>query len=397
MLEFLCLVDPFFFYFCKMKKKEISEIKIGILGGGQLGRMMIPSAISYDLDISILDPNKHAPCAHLVKKFSVGSLTDKKTVYEWGKKLDIITIEIENVNTEALKILEEEGVKIYPQPHLIALIQDKRTQKTFYESNNIPTSDFIFTKNKEEIKTYSQNLPLVHKLAKTGYDGKGVQIIKDETDIVNGFDEPGVLEHFVDFKKELSVIVARNVSGETACYPVVELVFHPKHNLVEYLFAPAQISEEIAEKAKKLALKVIDTLGMVGLLAVEMFLTKDDELLVNEIAPRTHNSGHHTIEASSTSQFEQHLRSILNLPLGDTKLHTLSAMINLLGEEGYEGKVRYEGLKESLKIPGVHIHLYGKKQTKPARKMGHITVINQDIKLLKEIVMKLKNTIKIKT
>ena len=380
-----------------MKKKEISEIKIGILGGGQLGRMMIPSAISYDLDISILDPNKHAPCAHLVKKFSVGSLTDKKTVYEWGKNLDIITIEIENVNTEALKILEEEGVKIYPQPHLIALIQDKRTQKTFYKSNNIPTSDFIFTKNKEEIKTYSQNLPLVHKLAKTGYDGKGVQIINDETDIVKGFDEPGVLEHFVDFKKELSVIVARNVSGETACYPVVELVFHPKHNLVEYLFAPARISEEIAEKAKKLALKVIDTLGMVGLLAVEMFLTKDDELLVNEIAPRTHNSGHHTIEASSTSQFEQHLRSILDLPLGDTKLHTLSAMINLLGEEGYEGKVRYEGLKKSLKIPGVHIHLYGKKQTKPARKMGHITVINQDIKLLKEIVMKLKNTIKIKT
>ena len=380
-----------------MKKKEISEIKIGILGGGQLGRMMIPSAISYDLDISILDPNKHAPCAHLVKKFSVGSLTEKKTVYEWGKNLDIITIEIENVNTEALKILEEEGVKIYPQPHLIALIQDKRTQKTFYKSNNIPTSDFIFTKNKEEIKTYSQNLPLVHKLAKTGYDGKGVQIINDETDIVKGFDEPGVLEHFVDFKKELSVIVARNVSGETACYPVVELVFHPKHNLVEYLFAPARISEEIAEKAKKLALKVIDTLGMVGLLAVEMFLTKDDELLVNEIAPRTHNSGHHTIEASSTSQFEQHLRSILDLPLGDTKLHTLSAMINLLGEEGYEGKVRYEGLKKSLKIPGVHIHLYGKKQTKPARKMGHITVINQDIKLLKEIVMKLKNTIKIKT
>ena len=380
-----------------MKKKEISEIKIGILGGGQLGRMMIPSAISYDLDISILDPNKHAPCAHLVKKFSVGSLTDKKTVYEWGKNLDIITIEIENVNTEALKILEEEGVKIYPQPHLIALIQDKRTQKTFYKSNNIPTSDFIFTKNKEEIKTYSQNLPLVHKLAKTGYDGKGVQIINNETDIVKGFDEPGVLEHFVDFKKELSVIVARNVSGETACYPVVELVFHPKHNLVEYLFAPARISEEIAEKAKKLALKVIDMLGMVGLLAVEMFLTKDDELLVNEIAPRTHNSGHHTIEASSTSQFEQHLRSILDLPLGDTKLHTLSAMINLLGEEGYEGKVRYEGLKKSLKIPGVHIHLYGKKQTKPARKMGHITVINQDIKLLKEIVMKLKNTIKIKT
>ena len=281
-----------------------------------MGRMMIQSAIDYNLDISILDPDENAPCAHLVKNFSVGKLTDEELVYQWGQQFDLITIEIENVSVAALKRLKSEGKKVYPQPEIIELIQDKRKQKTFYKANRIPTSDFVLTENASDVANYKEMLPGVNKLGTEGYDGRGVQMIRTEADFEKAFDRPGLLEKLVDFEKELSVVVARNEKGEMNCFPVVELSYHPEQNLVEFLFAPAQISDETEQKAYDLAKNVIEKLDMVGLLAVEMFLTKEGDILVNEVAPRTHNSGHHTIEANLTSQFEQHLRAILNLPLG---------------------------------------------------------------------------------
>ncbi|GAB4241269.1 MAG: 5-(carboxyamino)imidazole ribonucleotide synthase [Ekhidna sp.] len=379
-----------------MPKKDITSLKIGVLGGGQLGRMMIQSAMSYNLDISILDPDENAPCAHLVKNFQVGKLTDYDTVYKWGKQFDLITIEIENVNTEALKKLSGEGIEVFPQPEIVELIQDKRRQKTFYKANRIPTSEFILTENAEEVKANAWMLPGVNKLGKEGYDGRGVQILKEESDLEKAFDKPGLLERLVDFEKELSVVVARNENGEMSCFPVVELSYHPVQNLVEFLFAPAEVTKKVEEAAYDLAKDVIQKLDMTGLLAVEMFLTKDGELLVNEVAPRTHNSGHHTIEANLTSQFEQHLRAILNLPLGATDLVSPAAMVNLLGEDGYTGEAIYEGLEEAMGMKGVYVHLYGKKLTKPFRKMGHVTITDESIDSLKEKARKVKETIKVK-
>ena len=287
------------------------------------------------------------------------------------------------------------GVKIFPQPEIIELIKDKRIQKTFYKENSIPTSDFILTDGKQDIIDNANFLPAVNKLGTEGYDGRGVQVLKSEVDLEKAFDAPGLLEKFIDFEKELSVIVARNEKGETSCFPVVELSYHPEHNLVEFLFAPANITEEIEKKSKELAVDVINKLGMVGLLAVEMFLTKEGEILVNEVAPRTHNSGHQTIEANITSQFEQHLRAILNMPLGSTKATTSSAMINLLGEDGYQGNAVYKGLEDCMAMEGVYVHLYGKKLTKPFRKMGHVTVVDDDIELLKTKARKIKETLKV--
>lgn len=379
-----------------MLAKDITDLKIGVLGGGQLGRMMIQSAINYNLDISILDPDENAPCAHLVKDFSVGKLTDEELVYEWGKKFDLITIEIENVSVLALKRLQKEGVQVYPQPEIIELIQDKRKQKTFYKANRIPTSDFVLTENAADVAKNEEMLPAVNKLGKEGYDGRGVQMIRTKADLEKAFDKPGLLEKMVDFEKELSVVVARNKKGEMKCFPVVELSYHPEQNLVEFLFAPAQISKEIEEKAYDLAKNVIEHLDMVGLLAVEMFLTKDGEILVNEVAPRTHNSGHHTIEANMTSQFEQHLRAILNMPLGSTDLITPAAMVNLLGEDGFTGNAQYEGMEECMGMTGVYVHLYGKKLTKPFRKMGHVTITDDSIDALKSKARKVKETLKVK-
>lgn len=361
-----------------------------------MGRMMIQSAINYNLDISILDPDPNAPCAHLVENFQVGSLTDEKAVYQWGQKFDLITIEIENVSVEALKRLQSEGVKVYPQPEVIELIQDKRKQKTFYKANRIPTSPFVLTEGVDDVRAQSAMLPAVNKLGKEGYDGRGVQILRHNADLAKSFDKPGLLEELVDFEKELSVIVARNEKGDITCFPVVELAYHPEHNLVEFLFAPAEISEAVENNAFDLAKDVIKKLNMVGLLAVEMFLTKDGKLLVNEVAPRTHNSGHHTIEANVTSQFEQHLRAILNLPLGVTDLIRPAAMVNLLGEEGSSGEALYEGMGDCMDMPGVYIHLYGKKITKPFRKMGHITITASNVDVLKERARKVKKTLKVK-
>ncbi len=376
--------------------QDITNLKIGVLGGGQLGRMMLQSATDFNLEIHMIDPDPNAPCAYIAKSFTVGSLMDYDALLAFGEDKDVITIEIEAVNVEALKKLQSMGKKVFPQPEIIELIQDKRKQKTFYKANRIPTADFILTENKAEVIAQSKFLPAVNKLGKGGYDGRGVQVLKSSDDLAKAFEEPSLLEKLIDFKKELSVIVARSESGEVVCFPLVELVFHPEANLVEFLFAPAEVSNEIARKAYKLAEDVIKRLDMVGLLAVEMFLTQDDDILVNEIAPRTHNSGHHTIEASITSQFEQHLRSILDLPLGNTDLIKPASMINVLGEEGFTGEARYEGMKELLAESGVHLHLYGKKITKPFRKMGHITITDENVITLKEKTLRVKEILKVK-
>lgn len=370
------------------------NFKLGVLGGGQLGRMLIQSGIDFNIPFSILDPDEHAPCATLAE-FHHGKLTDYDTVMKFGNACDVITIEIENVNTSALKALAKQGKKVYPQPEVIELIQDKRTQKEFYKSNGIPTAEFILVQNAAEVKVNASFLPAVNKLGKEGYDGRGVQILRSEKDLANAFDAPGLLEKLIDFEKEISVIVARNEAGEIKTFPVVEMVFHPVHNLVEYLFAPADLPESIIQEADAIAKTIITKLNMVGLLAVEMFVTKDGNVLVNEIAPRPHNSGHQTIEANITSQYEQHLRAILNLPLGDTTLVLPSAMVNLLGEAGYSGLAKYEGFHEVAKLPGVHVHLYGKRITKPFRKMGHVTIVDSDIARLKNTADFVKQTLKV--
>ena len=377
-----------------MTEKHLQEIRLGILGGGQLGRMFIQSAMDYNVDVHILDPDPEAPCKNIATTFTTGKLTDFDTVFQFGKECDLVTIEIENVNTEALKALEQAGVKVYPQPDIIELIKDKRIQKSFYEKNGIPTAPFKLVENKEEVKEKA-TFPVVNKLGREGYDGRGVQILRSASDLDRAFDAPGLLEELVDFEKEIAVIVARNESGECRTFPVVEMVFHPEANLVEYLFSPADISGDHIKEADRIARDVINKLGMVGLLAVEMFLTVDGKILVNEIAPRPHNSGHQTIEGNVTSQYEQHLRSIVNLPLGDTSTRSRAAMVNLLGEEGYTGLAYYEGLEKVTAIKGVHVHLYGKKLTKPFRKMGHVTIEENDMELLNEKVQFVKENLKV--
>lgn len=371
------------------------KIKIGILGGGQLGRMMIQSAINYNLYVCCLDPDANAPCKTVANEFTKGSLTDYDTVYKFGKDKDIITIEIENVNVEALKALQKEGKKVFPQPEVIEIIKDKGLQKMFYQRNDIPSPDFFLVENKTQIEKYRDFFPFFQKLRTGGYDGKGVIKLGHPNKIDHAFEEPSVLERLVDFDKEISVIVARNESGETKCFPAVECEFNTEANLVEFLFSPAEIKKSIDKQATEIAIKVAEKLNIVGILAVELFVTKDGKVLVNEVAPRPHNSGHQTIEGNITSQFEQHLRAILNLPLGDTSIIKPAVMINLLGEKNYEGPAKYEGLVDALKYKGVYIHLYGKKTTKPFRKMGHITVIDDDLNLAKKKAITVKDLVKI--
>lgn len=372
-----------------------NNYKIGILGGGQLGRMLVKAGMDYGFDFKAMDPDAEAPIRKYVHDFTHGKLTDYKDVIRWGKGCDLITIEIENVNTEALKELELHGIQVYPQPHIIELIKDKSAQKEFYQKNNIPTAPFSLVENNIEVEALGHKLPFVNKLAREGYDGRGVQVIKTSEDLAKAFNAPGIVEDLIPFEKEISVLVARNPHGEIKTFPVVEMVFHPEHNLVEYLFAPAEISSEVETKAKHIAIDVIKKLEMVGLLAVEMFITKEGGVLVNEVAPRPHNSGHQTIEANITSQYEQHLRAILNLPLGNTEALTPSAMVNLLGEAGYEGPANYQGLEEVMKEKGVHVHLYGKAKTRPYRKMGHVTITDSDTEELKRKANFVKDTLKV--
>lgn len=372
-----------------------SGLTIGILGGGQLGRMFIQEALNYDVRVAILDPQDTCPCAKIAHDFFLGDITDFDTVYNFGKSKDIVTIEIEHVNVDALQKLEDEGVKVFPQPRVIKLIQDKGLQKEFYKENNIPTAPYRLIDENEPLTEHTDFLPYMQKLRKGGYDGKGVHAVKDATDFSGSFSAPSVLESFVDFEKELSVIVARNANGEVITYPIVELEFNPEANLVEFLFAPANVSESVEQQSKEIAVNIIEKLEMVGLLAVELFLTKDGVVLVNEIAPRPHNSGHQTIEANYTSQYEQHLRSIVNLPLGSTKAIQASVMLNLLGEKGYTGKAIYRGLEEVMALEGVYAHIYGKRETKPFRKMGHVTITNNSLEEAKKTAFHVKETLKV--
>lgn len=369
--------------------------RIGILGGGQLGLMLLQPAIDWNLDCTILDPAADAPCSKINTKFQQGSLQDFDTVYQFGKNLDVLTIEIEKVNIEALEALEAEGVKVYPQPSVIRIIQDKRIQKQFYKDNELPTADFVLTENRADVRNYADFLPAFHKLGKDGYDGRGVQRIDSLDDLEKAFDAPGILEKSIPFEKEIAVIVARSENGELATFPTVEMVFHPEHNLVEYLYAPAQLDAEINVQAQQLARKTAGLLGIVGLLAVEMFVTPDKKVLINEVAPRPHNSGHHTIRANVTSQYEQHWRAILGLPLGNTHAYGPAAMVNLLGEEGYTGPAVYEGMDKLLATSQVFPFLYGKTETRPFRKMGHVTIMDNDLMSLQGKVQFVRESIRV--
>ena len=378
-----------------MNKGFTTNIKIGVLGGGQLGRMLQQKALCLGLDIAFIDPDENAPCKEISARFFKGDLKDFETVYSFGKGKDVITIEIEHVNVQALEKLQQEGVKVFPQPNIIKIIQDKGLQKIFYKENNIPTSEFFLINEKSEIPLFEEHFPLMQKMRKGGYDGQGVTPMRSKLDFEAGFDTPSILEKMVDFEKELSVIVARNENGEIKSFPCVECEFNPEVNLVEFLFSPANISDEIEKKSQKIAKDVIEKLGMVGILAVELFLTKDGDILVNEVAPRPHNSGHQTIEGNYESQYGQLLRCLLNLPLGDTEIKKPSVMVNLLGEKGFIGNAVYDGIEKVLALPGVYLHLYGKAQTKPFRKMGHATVVNNTLEEAKVIAKKVQEELRI--
>ncbi|GAB3722534.1 5-(carboxyamino)imidazole ribonucleotide synthase [Spirosoma lituiforme] len=352
--------------------------------------MLLQASIDWNLRVHVLDADAEAPCRHLCTQFTQGSLTDYDTVYQFGQAVDVLTIEIERVNVDALEALEREGKRVFPQPSVIRIIQDKRLQKQFYRDHNLPTADFILTDTRADVALLDIQqpdfLPAFHKLGRDGYDGRGVQRIASVADVGKAFDAPGVLEKAVDFEKELAVIVARNERGEMQTFPTVEMVFHPELNLVEYLFAPAEISDAIDQQAQDIARRTTEAFGIVGLLAVELFLDKQGNVLINEVAPRPHNSGHHTMRANVTSQFEQHWRAILNYPLGDTTAYQPAAMVNLLGEEGHTGPAVYDGLENLLAMPGVFPFFYGKAITKPFRKMGHVTVMDHSLADLRKKV-----------
>jgi 5-(carboxyamino)imidazole ribonucleotide synthase len=372
-----------------------NSFKLGVLGGGQLGRMLIQSAMNYDVQIYAMDSSLSAPCGSLAHEFTEGDINNYDDVINFGKDKHVLTVEIEHVNVDALEELEKTGVKVFPQPRVLRLIQDKGLQKIFYEENDILTAPFKLISNKKELESSNDFFPAMQKLRKGGYDGKGVCKISEKKDFVNGFEAPSVLEKLIDFEKELSVIVARNERGEVESFPLVECEFNPVLNLVEFLFSPADVSQEIEQKAEDIAKDVIEKLDMVGLLAVEFFLTKEGELLVNEVAPRTHNSGHHTIECNYTSQFEQHLRAITNQSLGDTSIKIPGVMVNLLGEKDYKGPAIYQGLEEVIRQKGVYVHLYGKGDTKPYRKMGHATIINESIEQAKKNARMVQKLLKV--
>lgn len=374
-----------------------SDFKLGILGGGQLGKMMLYDTRKFDIQTYVLDPSDDAPCKIACDKFFKGSLLDFDTVYNFGKQVDVLTFEIELVNVDALEKLEQEGIKVFPSSKTLRIIQNKGKQKQFYKDNNLPTSDFQLFENISNLISNISNLklPFVWKSTEFGYDGNGVKVIRKIEDLNGLPNGECIAEEMVNFKNELAVIVARNPSGEIKTYPVVEMEFHPEANQVEYVICPARIDEKVAQKAREIALKVSEKFQHVGLLAVEMFQTQDDDILINEVAPRPHNSGHYSIEASYTSQFEQHLRAILNLPLGNTDSKVAGVMVNLVGSEGFSGNVVYENIENILQLDGVIPHIYGKKQTRPFRKMGHVTITNENIQKARQIAEEVKNTIRV--
>ncbi len=376
-----------------------SNFKLGILGGGQLGKMLLAETRKFDIQTYVFDPSLDAPCQFGATQFFIGDLMDFDTVYDFGKKVDLLTIEIENVNLDALDQLEAEGLKVYPSPKTLRLIQNKGVQKDFYVANQIPTAAYKRFATLTDLRTEMENnmiaMPFVWKCAQYGYDGNGVKIVRTIADIENLPNVECIAEQMVPFKNELAVIVARSASGEVKTYPVVEMEFHPEANQVEYVICPARIDYTIAKKANKIALQVSQAYNHVGLLAVEMFQTHDEGILVNEVAPRPHNSGHYSIEASYTSQFENHLRAILKLPLGNTGSKVAGIMVNLVGAEGFTGPVVYENIEKIMAIDGVTPHIYGKRETRPFRKMGHVTIVNEDMAAARRIAEEVKNTIRV--
>ena len=375
-----------------------SQNKLGILGGGQLGKMLINEANKLNISCKVMDPNKEAPCSNLVENFIVGDLLNYDDVYNFGKNVEVLTIEIENVNTDALKKLEEEGVKVYPSSENIKTIQNKSVQKNFYLKNNLPSSFFKTYDNIDDLINEAENkkckYPFVWKSARFGYDGKGVKVINNIEDLKTLPNIECIIEDKISIKKELSVIVARNKRSQEKNFPTVEMEFN-QENLVDKVICPAQISDDLNNKAIQLALKTSRAFNHIGLLAIELFITDNDEILINEVAPRPHNSGHHTIECCLISQFEQHLRAIFNLNLGSTSIKIPGIMLNLVGEEKHFGEAIYDNIEESLKIPGASIHIYGKKDTKPHRKMGHITIVNKDLNKAKEFAEIIRKSIKV--
>lgn len=371
--------------------------RIGILGGGQLGRMLLQVAANYPVETFVLENDEHCPAAHLCHHFTKGDIKDFETVYAFGKGLDALTIEIESVNVEALEKLEAEGVSIFPKPSALRIIKNKIEQKKFYQHHQIPTSEFVITENKAELKAFASFLPAAHKLGMGGYDGRGVELLKTEADLEKGFDAPAVLEKLVSIQKEISMIVAVGTNGETTIYPPAEMIFDPILNLLDYQISPAELPEKIFWKVEAIAMAVVRNLNSPGLFAVELFVNKEGDVLVNETAPRVHNSGHHSIEGNYSSQFDMLWRIMLGYPLGCTDAIMPAVILNIVGEEGFSGPAYYEGLEDVLKMDNAFVHLYGKAQTKPGRKMGHVTVLGKDRAGLTYNANRIKHMLKVKT
>lgn len=382
-------------YLCRVKPENRLPV-VGILGGGQLGRMLIQAAVNYNLEVHVLDPDPAAPASELAQRFVNGSFADHETVLQFGRQVDVLTVEIEHVNTAALRKLEEEGKRVFPQASVLEMVQDKGIQKQFFERNGFPTSGFVLVEGKAELEKLDDSwFPCFQKLRTSGYDGRGVVSLQRRNDLAHAFDAPSVVEKAVAVEREFAVIVAANGTGSRSVFPPVDMVFHPTANLVEFLSAPSELPIPVQEEAGRIALEIAEACGIQGLLAVEFFLDTSGRVLVNEIAPRPHNSGHHTIEGNRVSQFEQHLRAILGWPLGDTATLMPAVMVNILGEPGYSGEAVYKGLKEVVALPGVYVHLYGKKITKPFRKMGHATVTHTELVTAKELAREIQARLKV--
>lgn len=377
-------------YICPMKK-------IGILGGGQLGRMLLQTAANYPVETFVLENDAGCPAAHLCHHFKKGNITNYDDVYQFGKGLDAITIEIENVNVEALEKLESEGVKVYPGAAALKTIKSKILQKQFYKDNQIPTSEFIITNNLAEVNEQESFLPAVHKIGEGGYDGKGVQLLKTKHDTAKAFNAPSVLEKMVNIQQEIAMMVAVDNKGETVLYPPVDMVFDQDLNLLSYQISPAEIPEKVLWRVEAISMAVVKALKSPGIFAVELFIDKEGEVYVNETAPRVHNSGHHTIEANYSSQFDMLWRIMLDYPLGNTDHILPAAIVNILGAEGHNGQAVYKGLEEVLEIPDAFVHLYGKEQTRPGRKMGHVTILSKEKQELIHQVNRIRNTLKVET
>jgi len=374
-----------------------ASLSVGILGGGQLGRMLLQAAANYPVETFLMENDEHCPAAHLCHHFTKGDIRNFDDVYHFGKGLDALTIEIEAVNEDALEKLENEGVKIYPKPATLRTIKNKILQKQFYKDNEIPTSEFIVTQDKNELILHRNFLPAAHKLGMGGYDGRGVELLKTEADLAKGFDGPAVLEKLISIRKEISVIIAVNDKGENAIYPPIDMVFDNRLNLLDYQISPATLPEKVLWKLEAVALKLVKNLKSPGIFAVELFIDHNDNVLVNETAPRVHNSGHHTIEANYSSQFDMLWRIILGYPLGCTDHILPAAIVNLVGENGFSGEAVYEGLKEILQLENVFVHIYGKKETRPGRKMGHVTILSKEKQELIHQANRIRHTLRVKS